>query len=482
MPKIKFSALVSGMSGKANGSVFATNNGGAYFRTGASKIKPKTAANSVRKSLFTGVSQAWKTLTAEQQTAWNNSVKSFIVKNSFGDNRTPTGYEVFTRLNNTRATYSLPLLVNPPIPRDLPAVGELNLDFPDLFQFYPNFAGTNFNQNVPTAATYFYNEEVYAGTPVLGSYVLSGQFSFGGLEQVVNWKAANKGLFAAPCSGGGIFEIDVRGSSSFFQNVALSVSGGSGSWNVITTNTPVDIREPFTVTFKLSDSDVADIQIYVNGSLCPTTNTPSGTFAVPTGTTGLRVGVSTFGLQSRVLISDVRWVETTLTQTQLEQMSAGYVIGEETAIWGFNSISSTGEVLNEVAGAIGPFYVKSGDENFKLSKAFSSNRVPLMKLTVSSEGMAGVNLNIYATAPVSYGVGEKASNFRLIASVPWLEETEFNISQAWREKFKAYSINGYMNFYVTVFDTETGVIPSTQIRPPKRPRFKAGAEMGTAVN
>lgn len=482
MPKIKFSALVSGMSGKANGSVFASNNGGAYFRTNASKIKPNTASNSKRKALFTGVSQAWRSLTSEQQTAWNNAVDQFIVQNAFGDNRTPTGYEVFTRLNNTRATYGLPQLVNPPTPRDLPAVTDLELNFPDLYQFFPIFALTNFNQNSPTEHTYYHNEQILAGLPVLGEYVLSGQFSFGQLVQINGWKTSDKGLFSAPCAGGGSFDIDVVGSSDFFQNVRLSVQGGTGSWIVTTTNNPIDIREPFTVSFKLSDSDVNDIQIYVNGELCTSLNTQSPGFIVPDGTTGLRVGTSTSVFQSRMFISDVRWFDGLLTQTQMEQLSSGYVIGQESAWFAFNSISSSGEIENSIESIYGPFLIQSGNEDYNVFKSFSSNRVPQMILENTSEGIEGVNWNIYATAPMSFGKTGKITNFKLIASLSWSGQTSFNVSNAWREVFKTFSPNGYINFYVQVFDTTTGVITATRVKPPKRKRFKAGAESSGAVN
>lgn len=482
MPKIKFSALVSGMSGKANGSVFATNNGGSYFRTNASKIKPKTASNSVRKSLFTGVSQAWRSLTSEQQTAWNNAVDAFVVQNAFGDNRTPTGYEVFTRLNNTRATYSLPILVNPPTPRDLPAVGEMELVFPDLFQFFPNFALTNFNQNNATQQNYFYNEALLASGPALVEGVLSGQFYFGNLIQVQGWLQADKGLFEVPCTGGNTFRIDVRGSNDYMQNVALSVAGGSGSWNVITTDEPIDVREPFTVAFVISDSDVNDFRIFVNGIECTCTKTPSGTFAVPTASGGLRVGNSTSSLQSRMFISDVRWTLGTLTTDQLEQLTLGYVLGIETYTFPFNSFSVAAGTPNTTENLIDPFFIQTGLEAHRVLKSFSSNRVPQMSLTTTGTGLDGVNLNVYATAPMSFGKTGKITNFRLIASLPWNGESEFEVWSYWKEKFKSFSPNGYVNFYVTVFDTTTGVIPATQIKPPKRKPFKAGSEMGTAVS
>lgn len=482
MPKIKFSALVSGMSGKANGSVFATNNGGSYFRTNASKIKPNTASNSKRKALFAGVSQAWRSLTSEQQTAWNNAVDQFVVQNAFGDNRTPTGYEVFTRLNNTRATYGLPQLVNPPTPRDLPAVTDLELDFPDLYQFFPNFALTNFNQNNSTQQTYFYNSELLSSGPAIVDGTLSGCFSFGNLVQVQGWLQADKGLFEIPCSGGGSFTIDIIGSNDYTQDLRISIQGGSGSWLIETTTQPIDVREPFTVAMVFSSTDIEGFFVFVNGVNQSCDYTPSGTFSNPTASGGLRVGTSTSVLQSRMFISDIRWTLSALTSDQLAQLSMGYVLGLEEYTFPFNSYNPATGTPNTSENTIANFVAQAGNSSFNVLRGFSSDRVPQMILTNTTEGIEGVNWNVYATAPMSFGKTGKITNFKLIASVDWAGLTEFNISQAWKSVFKSFSPNGYINFYVQVFDTTTGIIPATQIKPPKRKRFKAGAEMSGAVN
>ncbi len=99
MAKVKFSALISGMSGKLNGSVFATNRGGAYLRTKVTPINPNTAAQSAARNLLTSFSQGWKNLTQTQRDAWNAAVDSWTRTDIFGDIRVPTGLQLYIRLN-----------------------------------------------------------------------------------------------------------------------------------------------------------------------------------------------------------------------------------------------------------------------------------------------------------------------------------------------------------------------------------------------
>jgi hypothetical protein len=56
MPKVKFTALVSDMKGKANGSVFASNNGGTYFRTNKTGGGRKSNAWNQQKAEFSDLS------------------------------------------------------------------------------------------------------------------------------------------------------------------------------------------------------------------------------------------------------------------------------------------------------------------------------------------------------------------------------------------------------------------------------------------
>lgn len=482
MPKIKFSALVSGMSGKANGSVFASNNGGAYFRTNASKIKPQTASNAIRKSKFTGVSQSWRSLTSDQQNAWNDSVASFVVQNAFGDNRTPTGYEVFTRLNNTRATINLPLLVNPPVPRTLPVIGEAELSFPDLYQFMPNFALANFNRVNPSQQTSYFNSDLYSDGPVMNGSLFLAMFSIAGVTQPQSALDSERVLWKVDCQADSLFEVVFVPTLNGFGNIRVSGANGANTWSVTTTDNLIEITEPFSLGVTMPTAGPDEMKIIVNGKTATVNVNQSGVFASPLGNLGLEIAPSELGQDHRCLISDARFFNIIPDETGLRNSGKGYVLGTEKGWWPFDKITTSGQIANVTGVFMQPFVCKPGTESYSLVSPFSSGRVPIMILAVSNEGLEGCQINIYATGPESFGKTGKLTNFRLIASKEWVEETEFDVTEDWKKRFKIFSPGAYVNFYLMVFDTTTGIIPAVKSKVPKRKRFKAGAESGTAVN
>jgi hypothetical protein len=265
-------------------------------------------------------------------------------------------------------------------------------------------------------------------------------------------------------------------------NIRVAAASNISTWSVTTTAAPVDLTRPFSLGVFLANAGASEVKIIVEGVESAVTVAQSGTFANPVSLSGLRIGLGENSLNQRTIYSDVRVYTGLPTTEELRYIGFGYITGLETYMFPFDEITATGQTPNVTSEVIGPFIVSAGAEAYTLLAPFASERVPYMDLVVDSPGMSGVNLNIYATAPMSFGKTGKITNFRLIASVPWDGQQRFNVSEEWRDRFKAFSPNGYINFYVQVFDTETGVIPATQIKPPKRVRFKAGADAGTAVN
>lgn len=125
MAKVKLSALVSEMRGKLNGSVFSRNRGGAYLRTKITPLNPQTLAQTLVRSSFTAVSQAWKALTQQQRDAWDSSVNNFIGTDVFGDQKTPSGFNLFMKLNKNLLDVNEATLVLPPVPSAVQAFTSL---------------------------------------------------------------------------------------------------------------------------------------------------------------------------------------------------------------------------------------------------------------------------------------------------------------------------------------------------------------------
>jgi len=99
MAKVKFSALVSEMRNKLNGSVFSKNRGGNYLRNKVTPVNPQTAAQVAARSQLSFYSQAWKGLTQAQRDAWNAAIEEWATTDIFGDIKNPTGLQLYAKVN-----------------------------------------------------------------------------------------------------------------------------------------------------------------------------------------------------------------------------------------------------------------------------------------------------------------------------------------------------------------------------------------------
>lgn len=125
MAKIKFSALVSDLRGKLNGSVFSKNRSGNYIRNKVTPVNPQTAAQSRVRSMFGKISQAWRSLSDAQRASWNNSVQKFAETDIFGDMRNPSGKALFQKLNQNLLLVGQSMLNSCPSPAD---VGSFSIE------------------------------------------------------------------------------------------------------------------------------------------------------------------------------------------------------------------------------------------------------------------------------------------------------------------------------------------------------------------
>lgn len=99
MAKIKYSALVSDMRGKLNGSVASKNRFGSYLRNKVTPVNPQTDAQQNARQRFGNISSAFRALGAAGVTAWNDAAKNFPVNNIFGDQVYLSGQQLFNQLN-----------------------------------------------------------------------------------------------------------------------------------------------------------------------------------------------------------------------------------------------------------------------------------------------------------------------------------------------------------------------------------------------
>jgi hypothetical protein len=100
MGKIKFGALVVGGRGKIGGTVMSHNRGGDYLRNKVTPVNPKSAPQTLVRNRFASFSSGWRNLSVANQLAWIAATPNYQKSDIFSDMRTPSGMQLYQRLNN----------------------------------------------------------------------------------------------------------------------------------------------------------------------------------------------------------------------------------------------------------------------------------------------------------------------------------------------------------------------------------------------
>lgn len=156
MAKVKFSALVSEMRNKLNGSVFSKNRAGNYLRNKVTPVNPQTSFQTAVRAALTAASQAWRALTEAQRTAWNAAVSNFTGTDIFGDVKTPTGINLQNKLYLNAYTIGGVPLTTPPSPGVSVGVPDANLttdSAPQVFTITSSLAAVPAGQSWVISAT-----------------------------------------------------------------------------------------------------------------------------------------------------------------------------------------------------------------------------------------------------------------------------------------------------------------------------------------
>lgn len=127
MAKVNFGVGVSEIRNKIGGIVFARNRGGAYMRTKVTPLNPQTTAQAGARSLLTSLAQAFRSLSQEQITAWNNAVTQWQTTDIFGMLVSPTGLALYVRLNANIINAGGTVIDTPPSPVGAASLGSLSL-------------------------------------------------------------------------------------------------------------------------------------------------------------------------------------------------------------------------------------------------------------------------------------------------------------------------------------------------------------------
>lgn len=99
MAKVKYSALVSDMRNKLNGSVLSKNRAGNYIRNKTTPVNPQTSFQQANRQKLGAMSSAWNSLTEAQRASWRSAVASFPYTDIFGDRKELDGKSLMIKLN-----------------------------------------------------------------------------------------------------------------------------------------------------------------------------------------------------------------------------------------------------------------------------------------------------------------------------------------------------------------------------------------------
>lgn len=137
MAKIKYSALVSDMRNKLNGSVLSKNRYGSYVRNKVTPVNPQTQYQQEVRQRLGSLSQTWRTLSTSQRNSWSELAKSSPFTDIFGDTKTLDGKAFFIKLNSNLLSISQPIILGAPVLGEVPSLaltsviasaeGDLNL-------------------------------------------------------------------------------------------------------------------------------------------------------------------------------------------------------------------------------------------------------------------------------------------------------------------------------------------------------------------
>lgn len=127
MAKIKYSALVSDMRNKLNGSVASKNRYGSYLRNKVTPVNPQTSYQQNVRQMLGSLSSQYRGLTEAQRQSWINGSQNFPFTDIFGDVRYLSGQTLFVKLNTNLINAGASQIDSAPLPVGVPEFAATGL-------------------------------------------------------------------------------------------------------------------------------------------------------------------------------------------------------------------------------------------------------------------------------------------------------------------------------------------------------------------
>lgn len=168
MASIKYSGLVTDIKGSIGGTTFKGTRQGAVIQNKVTK--PPTTANGAKitkadagrmqRNIATNVF-GWKSLDADQRNAWDMAAPSYPFKDKFGNEYTPSGYQLYQSVNSDLLLIEEPTIDIPPTPEAWENCPEFMVHWVPAFN---NLALVNLNVPAGYKVTVFMCRPLSSGT------------------------------------------------------------------------------------------------------------------------------------------------------------------------------------------------------------------------------------------------------------------------------------------------------------------------------
>lgn len=122
MAKVKFSAFVSEIRNKENGSVFSKNRYGNYIRNKVTPVNPQTSFQQAVRQRLGNLSSQFRALTAAQIASWVAAAQSFPFTDIFGDQKFLAANALFVKLNSNLQMANQAAVTTAPVPVGIPSI------------------------------------------------------------------------------------------------------------------------------------------------------------------------------------------------------------------------------------------------------------------------------------------------------------------------------------------------------------------------
>lgn len=148
MASVRYGAFITEMRGSVGGSTFKGSKYGPVCQTKEEAIASSaklTKADAGRlfqpTKIIAEVSGLWRLLTDAQRAAWNAAAPNWPALNRFGDTYTPSGFQVFMKLNAQLANLTGVTLGDPPLPVSIGVLAATTFDIPDDVNMNIDYTG-----------------------------------------------------------------------------------------------------------------------------------------------------------------------------------------------------------------------------------------------------------------------------------------------------------------------------------------------------